>query len=120
MDYTGKVIIVTGASSGIGRQIALDFARREARLVLSARRAERLQQVTRECEALAGEVEAMLGDLAERAFAESMVVRALERFGRLDVLVNNAGVPKHKQFYDVTPEDVEYAFHLSSLMWFLP
>ena len=113
MDYSGKVIIVTGASSGIGRQIALDFARRGARLVISARRAERLKQVTRECEALGAEVEAMVGDLAERAFAESMVARALERFGRLDVLVNNAGVPKHKQFYDVTPEDVDYTMRVN-------
>ncbi len=113
MNYTGKAIIVTGASSGIGRQIALDFARRGARLVISARRAERLQQVSRECEALGGEVEAMVGDLAERAFAESMVTRALERFGRLDVLVNNAGVPKHKQFYDVTPEDVDYTMRVN-------
>ncbi len=113
MDYTGKVVIVTGASSGIGRQIALDFGRRGARLVISARRAELLQRVARECEAEGAEVEALVGDLAERAFAESMLQRALERFGRLDVLVNNAGIPKHKQFYDVTPEDVDYTMRVN-------
>jgi NAD(P)-dependent dehydrogenase (short-subunit alcohol dehydrogenase family) len=107
MDYHGRVAIVTGASSGIGRQTALDFAGRGCRIVISARRGELLRETATACEAAGAQVEAMTGDLAERAFAESMVERALARFGRIDVLVNNAGIPKHKQFYDVTPEDVE-------------
>jgi short-subunit dehydrogenase len=115
VDWSGKVVIVTGASSGIGRQTALDFAKRGARLVISARRAERLQRVSAECQTAGGEVEAMVGDLAEREFAESMVAQALARFGRLDVLVNNAGVPKHKHFYDVTPEDIEYTLRVNFL-----
>jgi len=107
MDYAERVAIVTGASSGIGRQTALDFAKRGCRIVISARRGELLRETAAACEAAGAQVEAMTGDLAERAFAESMVERALARFGRVDVLVNNAGIPKHKQFYDVTPEDVE-------------
>jgi short-subunit dehydrogenase len=107
MDYRGRTAIVTGASSGIGRQTALDFAKRGAHLVISARRAGLLQETASACEAAGAQVEAMTGDLAERGFAESMVERALERFGRVDFLVNNAGIPKHKHFYDVTPEDVE-------------
>jgi NAD(P)-dependent dehydrogenase (short-subunit alcohol dehydrogenase family) len=107
MDYAERVAIVTGASSGIGRQTALDFAGRGCRIVISARRGELLRETAAACEAAGAQVEAMTGDLAERAFAESMVERALARFGRVDVLVNNAGIPKHKQFYDVTPEDVE-------------
>ena len=107
MDYAERVAIVTGASSGIGRQTALDFAKRGCRIVISARRGELLRATAAACEAAGAQVEAMTGDLAERAFAESMVERALARFGRVDVLVNNAGIPKHKQFYDVTPEDVE-------------
>jgi NAD(P)-dependent dehydrogenase (short-subunit alcohol dehydrogenase family) len=107
MDYAERVAIVTGASSGIGRQTALDFAGRGCRIVISARRGELLRETAAACEAAGAQVEAMTGDLAERAFAESMVERALARFGRVDMLVNNAGIPKHKQFYDVTPEDVE-------------
>lgn len=107
MDYRGRVVILTGASSGIGRQSALDFAKRGAKLVISARRGELLRETAEACEAAGAEVEALVGDLAERAFAEFMAERAFERFGRIDILVNNAGVPKHKHIYDVTPEDVE-------------
>lgn len=113
MDYSGRVVIVTGASSGIGRQLALDFAERGSRLVISARRGDLLRNVAELCRGEGVEVEMMVGDLAERAFAESMVARALERFGRLDVLVNNAGVPKHKHFYDVTPEDIDYTMRVN-------
>jgi short-subunit dehydrogenase len=115
MEYRGRAVIVTGASSGIGRQVALDFAARGASLVVSARRQDRLAEVARECSANGATVEAMTGDVAERAFVETMVVRALERFGRIDVVVNNAGVSKHKQIYHVTPEDVDYVLRVNFL-----
>lgn len=113
MDYRGRVAVVTGASSGIGKQIALDFARRGASLVIVARRAALLGEVADECRRAGAEVEPAPGDLAERAFAEAVIARALARFGRLDFLVNNAGVPKHKQFYDVTPEDVDATMRIN-------
>jgi len=113
VDYSGRVVLVTGASSGIGRQLALDFAKRGARLVISARRSDLLQGAAVLCRAEGAEVETMAGDLGERAFAESMVARALVRFGRLDVLVNNAGIPKHKHFYDVTADDVDYTMRVN-------
>ncbi len=115
MDYRGKVALITGASSGIGKQIALDFARRGAQVVLAARRAGLLEEVAAQCRAMGVEVEPCVGDLAERAFAEAVVARAVERFGRLDILVNNAGIPKHKQFFDVTPEDVDYTMRVNFL-----
>jgi short-subunit dehydrogenase len=115
MEYRGRTVIVTGASSGIGRQVALDFAARGAGLVVSARRADRLADVARECAARGAAVEAMTGDVAERAFVEGMAARALERFGRVDVIVNNAGVSKHKQIYHVTPDDVDYVLRVNFL-----
>jgi len=115
MDYRGRVVIVTGASSGIGRQVALDFAARGASLVVSARRRDRLAEVARECEVRGGTVHAMSGDVGERAFVEAMAAGALERFGRIDIVVNNAGIPKHKHIYAVTPEDIDYVMRVNFL-----
>jgi len=115
MEYRGRVVIVTGASSGIGRQLALDFAARGASLVLVARRADRLAEVAQECEARGSAVEAMTGDVAERGFVENVAARALRRFERIDVVVNNAGISKHKQIYHVTPDDVEYVLRVNLL-----
>jgi short-subunit dehydrogenase len=115
VNYADSVAIVTGASSGIGRQLALDFADRGTRLVLAARRGDRLVQVAEECSQRGVDVEVCIGDLAERSFAESLVQHALERFGRIDVLVNNAGIPKHKPFFQVTPEDVDYTLRVNFL-----
>ncbi len=113
MDYRDRVVVVTGASSGIGRQVALDFAARGAAVVLAARRADRLSEVARDCERAGGSAEPVAGDVAAEGFVEALVARALVRFGRLDVVVNNAGVPKHKQFFDVTPDDVEHTLRVN-------
>ena len=115
MDYRDRVVVVTGASSGIGRQVALDFAARGAALVISARRGDRLAATARECAARGGRVEPMTGDVADRPFLGDMVGRAVGRFGRLDVLVNNAGISKHKQIYNVTPDEVEYVMRVNLL-----
>jgi len=104
MDWRGRTVVVTGASSGIGRQTALDLAARGASLVLAARRGERLREVADACRT---PVEVVPGDVGAEGFVEELAARALDRFGRIDVVVNNAGVPKHKQIFDVTAEDVE-------------
>jgi short-subunit dehydrogenase len=114
-DYRSRVAVVTGASSGIGRQVALDLAKQGASLVIAARRRALLDDVADQCRATGAEVEAMTGDLAERPFAESVIARVLVRFGRLDILVNNAGIPKHKQFFDVTPDDIDYTMRINLL-----
>jgi short-subunit dehydrogenase len=113
MDYRNRVVVVTGASSGIGRQVALDFAARGASVVAVARRVERLAEVARACEAAGAKVEAVPGDVAADGFVEALVLRALARFGRIDVVVNNAGIPKHKQFFAVTAADVEQTLRVN-------
>jgi short-subunit dehydrogenase len=107
MDHRGKIVVITGASSGIGHDAALAFARRGATVVGVARRAGLLERLAAECRALAPDASYLAGDLGERAFAERVVGDVVARHGRIDVLVNNAGIPIHKQIYDVTPEDVD-------------
>jgi hypothetical protein len=88
---TGKVAIVTGASSGIGRSTAVLFAKEGAKLVLGARRKKELDDLVAEIRAADGEAVALAGDVRSESYAKSLVDLAVERFGRLDVAFNNAG-----------------------------
>ncbi len=86
------VVIVTGASSGIGRAYALAFARRGARVVLAARRAALLEEVRAEIATYAADVLCVPTDLNDDAQLERLVQTTLERYGRIDILINNAGI----------------------------
>jgi 3-oxoacyl-[acyl-carrier protein] reductase len=88
----GKVAIVTGGSRGIGKAIALRFTEAGMPLVLVATSQERLTQARKEVEDRGGQAEVLAGDIAEPAFSDRIVQTTLEKFGRLDVLVNCAGV----------------------------
>ncbi|AWN22674.1 NAD(P)-dependent oxidoreductase [Deinococcus irradiatisoli] len=91
MDFSGKVVLITGASSGIGRAAAKLFAAQGARLVLAARSADKLQALAAELpEALA-----LPTDMLDEAAVRRMVAAAQEHYGRLDLLVNNAGRGMH-------------------------
>jgi NAD(P)-dependent dehydrogenase (short-subunit alcohol dehydrogenase family) len=87
----GKVAIVTGASSGIGRASAKLFARKGAKVVVNARRKQELDELVAEIEAEGGEARAVVGDAADERIARKMVEVAIERFGGLHVAFNNAG-----------------------------
>jgi NAD(P)-dependent dehydrogenase (short-subunit alcohol dehydrogenase family) len=88
----GSVVLVTGASRGIGRAIAHAFAREGAKLVIAARSIEALRKVEGELSTLGAEVLAVPCDVRDDAAVASLVEAATERFGRIDVLVNNAGI----------------------------
>jgi NAD(P)-dependent dehydrogenase (short-subunit alcohol dehydrogenase family) len=90
MDFKGKVALVTGGSSGIGRATALLFAREGAKVVIAARSPERSQEVVGEIEARGGEAIFVPTDVAAPSQVERSVAAAIERFGRLDCAVNNA------------------------------
>lgn len=91
-DMTGKVALITGASSGIGRVTAEAFAAKGARVVLAARRQDELASFVTEIEARGGKATAVKTDVSAARDVERMVAHALETFGRIDYAVNNAGI----------------------------
>ena len=91
-NIAGKTIVITGASSGIGEATALRLAASGAAVVLGARRTERLDRLVAEIEAQGGKASAMAADVTRRADMEALVAHAVDRFGKVDVLINNAGV----------------------------
>ena len=90
--YTGKTIVLTGASQGIGRALALALAEQRPRLVLAARDRAALDAVADECRAKGADVLVAPSDVADEAQCRSLVEQAVARFKVLDVLVNNAGI----------------------------
>ena len=91
-NITGKVLVITGASSGMGAATARDLAAQGAKVVLGARRADRLETLVSEITAAGGEAIAVPTDVTKRADVQNLVDKAVETFGRVDVLFNNAGL----------------------------
>jgi NADP-dependent 3-hydroxy acid dehydrogenase YdfG len=114
-DYKGRVAIVTGASSGIGRAIAIDLASRGTTVVAAARRVEMLQEVVDRCRRAAPQSEAVPTDVGDRAAVEKLVTGALERHGKIDLMINNAGIPLRVHATRLTPEEVERATRINYL-----
>ncbi|MGW7044693.1 SDR family oxidoreductase [Streptomyces avermitilis] len=104
---TDKVVAITGASSGIGEATALLLAERGAKVVLGARRSQRLAELAARIEKAGGEVAHVRTDVKRREDLTALVATARERFGRLDVLVNNAGVAPISPLDDLRVEDWE-------------
>ena len=115
MDYRDKVVVVTGASSGIGAVTARAFAERGSVVVGVARREELLQKLARDCQLRSPASGYLAGDLGERPFAERVVDETVRRHGRLDILINNAAISKHKQFYHMTADEAEYVMRVNFL-----
>jgi NAD(P)-dependent dehydrogenase (short-subunit alcohol dehydrogenase family) len=100
----GRVAVVTGASSGIGEACALAFVEKGAKVVLAARRAERLDKLVKRIEGMGGEALAVMTDVTREADVDNLFERALERFGTIDVLINNAGIADSTPVYDMPLE----------------
>ena len=90
-DVSGKVIVITGASSGFGKGTALQLAGKGAHLVLAARRDNLLEELARQCEAQGGRAIAVQTDVSKQADVEQLAQTALSTFGRIDVWINDAG-----------------------------
>jgi len=100
-----KVAIVTGASRGIGRVIALALAGQGAKVVASARNAEALDNLTAEIKAQGGEAVAVVGDVALDADANNLINQAVATYGKVDILVNNAGITRDGLLLRMKSED---------------
>src|SRR3712207_3893835 len=101
----GKVVVITGASRGLGRALALACAKAGANLVLNSRNADSLDLVVEETESEGAEALAVPGDLSRSAHVEKLVGAAVERFGKIDVLINNAGLLGPRVPIEEYPED---------------
>ena len=118
--YTGKTALVTGASSGMGRLLALRFAREGARVALVARRETELQQLAAEIERGGGQAVVLPCDVAERAQVFAAAEEARRRCGAIDILVNNAGYGHHRRFLEWDLDDMERMLRvnfLGTLYW---
>jgi len=102
MAYEGKAIVLTGASSGIGRALALALAPRRPRLVLAARDAAALEAVAADCRALGAEALVVPTDVADFEACGRLIDRAVAAHGGLDVLINNAGASMMARFDEIT------------------
>lgn len=100
----GKVALVTGGSEGIGKAIALRLVREGAKVAICARRGEVLERAAHELGRLGGEVFASVADVSRGEQVERFVASVVERFGRLDIVVNNAGTANAHPFERVTDE----------------
>ncbi len=98
--FRDQSAIVTGASAGIGRALALQLARQGAKVAIAARRADRLQELASECRKLGGQVLAIPTDVADEAQCKELVERTVAAFGGVDLLVNNAGLAASALFGD--------------------
>lgn len=101
----GTTVVITGATSGIGRETALEFTSAGAKVVVAGRRAERLRELVGAIEAKGGEALAVQTDVAEQTQVEALIQQSLDRFGRIDTLVNNAGVGIAAKFDEQSLDD---------------
>ncbi|NBD23725.1 SDR family NAD(P)-dependent oxidoreductase [Paenibacillus glycinis] len=105
MKMQGKVAVVTGASSGMGKAIAIAFVKQGANVVINGRREQALAEAAREIDPTGEHVAAVAGDISNPQTGERLIEEALSRFGRIDTLVNNAGIFVSKPFTEYTTAD---------------
>jgi short-subunit dehydrogenase len=113
MELRGRVVVVTGASSGIGAALAPQLAERGAIVGIVARRADRLEEVLAQCRQHTPESRMWSADLGDLERAEAVAIEAWDAFGGIDCLVNNAAIAKRKHTLDLTVEDVHHTMDVN-------
>lgn len=107
MDYSDKVVVITGASSGIGRESALKFAKLHATVVLVSRNKNKLEEVAKELSKFQTQVLVYVCDVSQKEQVAQMSKQVLEKFSTVDILVNNAGFGIYGNFNDLKVEEIE-------------
>ncbi len=115
MQLKGSVAVITGASSGIGEAVAVAFAQRGAKVVLAARRKERLDELADRIERAGGTALAVHCDVTDPEQLASLPSVVSEAFGPCDILVNNAGIPGGGRFTDLTYEQIAKVMNVNAL-----
>jgi len=113
IDLSGKKVLVSGASSGLGRAIARGVAAAGAEVTLAARRVDRLQQLADEIQASGGTAHIVRADVSDIESVHEMIDAALRAMGSFNVFFNNAGVQCRKPLLEVTPEDFDRLFSVN-------
>jgi len=110
IDLSGRVALITGASSGLGQQFAKTLARAGAAVVLASRRVELLKTLRAEIEAFGGDAHVVALDVTDHDSIKAAVAHAETEVGPIDILINNSGVSTTQKLVDVSPEDFDYVF----------
>lgn len=106
MSFTNKVVIITGASSGIGAAVAIKFAEEGANVVLIARNQNKLKEVVTKCERHGGKVLVVIADVTKSEDIKNIIEQTINQFEKIDILVNNAGIIRTAAVWDENAMDV--------------
>ncbi|WP_028563535.1 SDR family NAD(P)-dependent oxidoreductase [Paenibacillus pinihumi] len=107
MNFQDKVAVITGGSSGIGKAAAIELVKQGANVVINGRRENLLAEAAKEIDPTGAHVAYVAGDIADPQIAERLIAEALSRFGRLDTLINNAGIFIAKSFTDYSAAEFD-------------
>lgn len=110
-----KVVVITGSSQGIGKATAMAFLGHGAKVVLNGRNPDRLKKTEEELRETGGDIYAVLGDVAREEDAKALIEQVIQRFGRLDILINNAGVSMRGNFAELEPKVYRSVFDTNVL-----
>ena len=105
-DFKENVIVITGASSGIGKELALQLAAQGAWLVIAARNIQKLEEVKNKCKRFGGRVLIVQTDVSEKEQCKNLIDKTIKEYGRIDTLINNAGITMWTKFEDITNIDL--------------
>ena len=119
MTFEGKVVLVTGGTSGIGRETANQFAQAGARVVLAGRRTQQGNAVAQEINSAGGEAIFVQTDVTSEAQVKHLVEETVRHFGRLDIALNNAGIEQNGPIMEFTEQDYRKVFDINVLGVFL-